>query len=145
MRSHPKAFSISAFIVLLVASVACVTSVAVMAASPSTLLTGAQEVPAVPSDASAISTISVAADMTMSGNVDTMGIESTMAHIQLGAVGINGPIVVTLAQVSATRWSVPAGTKLSEAQYQSYKAGNLYVNVHSVAYNSGEIRLQLSP
>jgi hypothetical protein len=126
-------------------SVFSLVSVTSMAASPSTVLTGAQEVPPVKSDASAISTISVAADMTMTGNVDTTGIESTMAHIQIGAVGVSGPIMMTLAQVSATRWSVPAGTKLTEAQYQSYKAGNLYVNVHSDAHKGGEIRIQLLP
>jgi hypothetical protein len=138
-------FAISAAALVLLAGLAYLKTAAVTAASPSTLLTGAQEVPPVMSDATGNNTISVAADLTVSGDVYTAEIESTMAQIQSGAVGINGPNVVTLTQVSATRWSVPRGTKLTEAQYQSYKAGNLYVNVASAAHSEGEIRVQLSP
>jgi hypothetical protein len=145
MRTRKMLFAISAAGLVLLAGVAYLNTAAVTAASPSTLLTGAQEVPAVISDASGNTTISVTANLTVSGDVFTEGIESTMAQIQLGAVGINGPVLVTLAQVSATRWSVPKGTKLSEAQYLSYKAGELYVNVHSAAHSDGEIRVQLAP
>jgi hypothetical protein len=42
-------------------------------------------------------------------------------------------------------WSVPTGAKLTDAQYQSYKAGGLYVNVHSDAHKDGEMRSQLKP
>ena len=38
-----------------------------------------------------------------------------------------------------------AGAKLTDAQYDSFKAGNLYVNVHSAANKGGEIRAQLKP
>ena len=145
MRSHRQTgFRISVAVPLLVSAI-CFASYAAVAASPSATLTGAQEVPAVSSAASGVCTIAVAPDMTVSGGVDTTGIEGTMAHIHLGAVGVNGPVVVTLEKVSATRWSVPAGTKLTAAQYQSYKAGELYVNVHSEAHKGGEIRLQLTP
>ena len=36
-----------------------------------------------------------------------------------------------------------ADAKLTEAQYAAYKAGNLYVNVHSAKNPGGEIRAQL--
>ena len=35
------------------------------------------------------------------------GIEGTMAHIHMGALGMNGPVIVTLEKSSDTRWSVP--------------------------------------
>jgi hypothetical protein len=140
-----RAFSVLAAALLIVVGVAYLESTPTMAEPLSVTLTGAQEVPPVRTLATAVSTISVAADGTVTGVVDTMGITGTMAHIHLGAIGVSGPVVVTLEQTSAKRWSVPAGTKLTEEQMQSYKNGDLYVNVHSAAHKSGEIRLQLTP
>ena len=42
-------------------------------------------------------------------------------------------------------WSVPAGTRLTDAQFESFKAGTLYFNVHSDAYKGGEVRGQIKP
>jgi CHRD domain len=39
----------------------------------------------------------------------------------------------------------PPGAKLSTEQLRSFKAGELYVNVHSEANKGGEIRAQLAP
>ena len=60
-------------------------------------------------------------------------------------MGVNGPVVIPLTKTSDNVWSVPANAKLSDAQYDSYKAGKLYVNVHSAAHKDGEIRAQLKP
>jgi len=114
-------------------------------AEPSGTLSGAQEVPPVKTEASGRSGISVNPDMSVTGSVDTSGVVGTAAHIHSGAIGANGPVVVPLTKTTATRWSVPPGTMLTAEQYKSYRAGELYVNVHSELYPNGEMRLQLKP
>ena len=107
-------------------------------------LAGANEVPPAPSTGTGSGTITVAPDKSISGSVTTTGVAGTMAHIHLAAKGANGPVIIALAKTSEGVWSVPAGTKLTDAQYASYVAGDLYVNVHSAAYPGGEIRSQIS-
>jgi hypothetical protein len=107
-------------------------------------LSGAQEVPAVTTAASGSGTITVNADKSVSGSVSTTGVAGTMAHIHNGAAGANGPVIIPLTKNGDT-WSVPAGAKLTDEQYAAYKAGHLYVNVHSAANKGGEIRGQLKP
>lgn len=108
-------------------------------------LSGDAEVPPVATTASGTGAITINPDMTVSGKVTTSGVAATMAHIHVGKAGANGAVVVTLAKSGDNVWLVPDGTKLSEAAYQSYKAGELYVNVHSAEHKAGEIRGQLNP
>lgn len=108
-------------------------------------LSGSQEVPPVTTQASGTSTIAVAPDKSVTGAVTTAGIVATAAHIHMAAKGQNGPVIVPLSKTADNVWSVPAGAKLTDAQYDAYKAGNLYVNVHSAANKGGEIRAQLQP
>lgn len=108
-------------------------------------LSGDVEVPPVTTMAAGDGAITVKPDMSVSGKVMTSGLAGTMAHIHIGKAGTNGPVVITLSKSSDNEWMVPAGSKLSEAQYQAYKAGELYVNVHTAAHKPGEIRGQLTP
>jgi len=108
-------------------------------------LTGAEEVPAVTTQAKGEGTITIAKDMSVTGKVTTTGIEGIAAHIHLAEPGKNGPPVVTLTKGEGGTWSTPEGSKLTEEQYQAFKAGHLYVNVHSAAHKGGEIRGQLKP
>jgi len=108
-------------------------------------LKGANEVPPVSTAASGSGTITIGADMTVSGSITTTGVAGTAAHIHQGAAGANGPVVIGLTKSGDNVWSVPAGAKLTEAQYQTYKAGGLYVNVHSATHKGGEIRDQIKP
>ena len=108
-------------------------------------LTGAEETPPVTTSASGSGTISIAADKSVSGTVKTTGIDGTVAHIHVGAPGVAGPPIITLTKGADGSWSVPAGSKLTDEQLASFKAGNLYVNVHSAAHAPGEIRAQLKP
>jgi hypothetical protein len=117
---------------------------AALAASPLPL-SGAQETPPVSTTAAGVSTIVIKEDKSVSGSVTTAGITGTIAHIHVGALGQSGPPIVVLTKTADNIWSVPPGTTLTNEQYASYKAGNLYVNVHSADHKSGEIRAQLKP
>jgi CHRD domain-containing protein len=108
-------------------------------------LSGDQEVPPVKTAASGHGTISVGADKSVSGSVMTTGVAGTMAHIHEAPLGKNGGVAVPLAKGADGAWTVPAGAKLTDAQYEAFKAGDLYVNVHSAANPAGEIRGQIKP
>jgi len=109
-------------------------------------LSGSEQVPPVTTEASGSGTITIKDDKTVSGSVKTEGVSGTMAHIHMGKAGANGPVIITLTKSSdGNTWSVPAGAKLTDAQYDAYKASGLYVNVHSAANKGGEVRGQLKP
>ena len=108
-------------------------------------LTGANEVPPVSTSASGTGKITVADDRSVSGSITVSGMTPTAAHIHEGGPGKNGPVIVPLTKTGANTFKVPEGTKLTEAQYNDYKAGNLYVNVHSAEHKGGEVRAQLKP
>ena len=130
----------------LVASAAFLAiSTSAWAADVKVKLTGAEEMPPVTTSASGTGTITITADKSVSGTIKTAGIDGTMAHIHVGAPGQNGPPIITLSKGAAGVWSVPAGSRLTDEQYASFKAGNLYVNVHSAEHKPGEIRGQLKP
>lgn len=109
------------------------------------VLTGSQEIPPVTTSASGIGTFSVASDKSVRGSVTVTGMSATVAHIHEAAAGKSGSIIIPLTQTADNVWSVPEGAKLTDAQYESYKAGNLYFNVHSAAFKSGEVRGQIRP
>ena len=108
-------------------------------------LTGDEEVPPVKTAASGAGSFNISSDKSVSGSITTTGVEGTAAHIHEGPAGKNGPVIVPLTKGANNTWSVAPGAKLTDAQYNSYKAGDLYVNVHSAAHKGGEIRAQLKP
>ena len=108
-------------------------------------LSGSEETPPVTTTATGAGVITVKDDKTVSGSVKVKGIAVTAAHIHAGAPGQSGPPVVTLAKTSDDTWSVPADSTLTDEQYASYKAGNLYINVHTAENKKGELRGQLKP
>ena len=115
------------------------------AANVDVKLSGDQEVPPVKTSATGNGTITVNDDKTVSGSVTTSGINGVAAHIHNGAPGKNGPVAVPLTKDGDNKWTVGPGAKLTDAQFADFKAGNLYVNVHSAAHKDGEIRGQLKP
>ena len=117
-------------------------------ASASTMtltLTGAQEVPPNPSSASGRNTIMVAADKMVTGAIEVSGMTATMAHIHEASKGTNGPVILPFVKSGENTFAPAPGAKLTDAQYASYLAGKLYLNVHSSTYPGGEVRLQLAP
>lgn len=109
------------------------------------ILNGNQEVPAVTTAATGSGIIRVLMDRSVSGSVTTSGVAGTAAHIHMAAPGANGPVIVPLNKTGENEWSVPASIRLNDAQYEAFRLGNLYVNVHSTANPGGQIRCQIQP
>jgi hypothetical protein len=107
-------------------------------------LAGDREVPPVKSAGYGTGTITIGADGAVSGSVVTTDISGTAAHIHEAAKDRNGPVIIPLTKDGNT-YSAPAGAKLTELQLASFRAGNLYVNVHTAANPGGEIPAQLIP
>jgi len=116
-----------------------------LAGETQVMLSGSEEVPPVQTSANGKGTITVKDDKTVSGSVTTKGVKGTMAHIHEAAPGENGGVIIPLTKKGDNEWMVPAGAKLTDDQYNAYKKGHLYVNVHSEANKAGEIRGQLKP
>ena len=125
-------------------SALCSYSSIAAAADIKVKLAGDQEVPPVKSAGAGTGTFVVGADKSVSGSVTTTGFAGTAAHIHEGATGKSGPVLIPLTK-DGDKYTAPAGAKLTDAQLASFKAGTLYVNVHSAANPDGEIRGQLKP
>ena len=109
-------------------------------------LVGTQEVPPNASPATGLATVTLSSDQTtITVDVSFSGLTApaTASHIHEGAAGTNGPVIVPFTKTADNTFVAPDGAKLTDAQYASYKAGNLYVNVHSAKNPGGEIRAQL--
>ena len=134
---RPLARALAAGALALAAQIALAEDVKVM-------LSGDQEVPPVSTQAKGSGDIKINSDKTVSGSITVSGLNPTAAHIHEGAAGKNGGVIIPLTK-SGDTFSVPAGAKLTDAQYEAFKKGDLYVNVHTAANPGGEIRAQLKP
>lgn len=130
---------------LLGGAIAMLASCATM--SPTTeqkvALTGDSEVPAVATTATGTATVDIRPDRSVKVLVVVSGMTATASHIHEAAAGANGPVIVPLTKTGDNTFASADGAKLTEAQYESYKAGKLYVNVHSAKNPGGEVRGQL--
>ncbi|KXF83044.1 CHRD domain-containing protein [Enterovibrio coralii] len=112
-------------------------------------LNGEQEVPPVTTDASGDG-YALLNDKT--GDLDlkvvTSGVDDAVAaHIHEGIEGTNGGVVVGLEQSvdDVSKWITPENTVLDADQREAFSSGRNYVNVHTPAVPSGEIRGQIEP
>jgi hypothetical protein len=108
-------------------------------------LTGANEVPPVSTTAVGTANVTVNADRTVAVKVIVQGMTATAAHIHLGAPGANGPVAVPFVKTADSEFAAAPDAKLNDEQWAAYRAGNLYVNVHSAKHPGGEIRGQIKP
>ena len=106
-------------------------------------LSGNNEVPPVATSASGSGTVTIKEDRTVAVHIMVTGMTATAAHIHEAPAGANGPVIVPFTKTGDNMFDAPAGAKLTDAQYAAYKAGNLYVNVHSAKNPGGEVRAQL--
>jgi hypothetical protein len=128
-------------------------------------LTGAQQVPAVNTDAFGFAKVRLSEDnSTLSFEVVVCNIANVIAsHIHVGAAGTNGLVVLpffgsstpfnstrgcdTLAEGTRTSANLvarpDAGINTWTDFINALVAGNTYVNVHTTAHTGGEIRGQL--
>ena len=123
-------------------AVGALASAMVLGAEIDVKLSGASEVPPVTSPGSGTGKFMVGDDGAVSGSITTTGIPGMAAHIHIGAAGTNGPVIIPLTKDGDT-YKVPAGAKLNADQMKAFKAGELYVNVHTPTNKGGEIRAQL--
>jgi hypothetical protein len=110
-------------------------------------LDGAQEVPATGS--AGVGGGVLAVDTTsgqVSGFAVTTGLSgTTQAHVHTAARGVAAGVTIPLGGgAGSSTWIVPDGAaSLTAAQIADFTAGNLYYNVHTGAFTSGEIRGQI--
>ena len=113
------------------------------------LLSGANEVPPVPTNATGLATLDLD---NATGQIDfvvsEVGIDApTMAHIHEAPVGVNGPVKVDLLALGGGMlhpdMPLMGSTTLTPAQISTMKSEGFYVNVHSLAHPGGEIRGQV--
>jgi len=108
-------------------------------------MSGDQEVPAVTTPAKGSGTVTIGDDMSVKGSIATTGVAGTAAHIHMAAAGKNGPVIVPMTKSGDAGWTFAPDAKLNADQMKAFKAGDLYINVHSAANPNGEIRGQLKP
>ena len=108
-------------------------------------LTGAEEVPPVNAAGTGTATITVGEDRSVTAKITTQGVAGVAAHIHEAPAGSNGPVIVPMEKTGDNEWSTKGGAKLTDAQYESYKAGRLYFNVHTPQNKGGEVRGQIRP
>ena len=109
-------------------------------------LSGSQEVPAVDTDAMGYAYASVdTSDYSVDMVVYTEGVDdATAAHIHTGRLGNNGDVLAALeADSEAGVWVAPEGLAIDEATFNVLASGGHYVNVHTPANESGELRGQI--
>lgn len=111
-------------------------------------LGGEQQNPPVATQATAQADLTInLATGEVQGELLINGLAATAAHIHDAFAGLNGGVLIGLDQdpMDANRYTVPAAAMLDQAGVDRLLAAALYINVHTAAVPSGEIRGQILP
>jgi hypothetical protein len=111
-------------------------------------LNAAQEVPApaVPSTGTAMATVTVDAAtraVSVSGTYSGLTSNQTAAHIHSGAFGVAGGVLLSLSGTGGTSGSFSGSGVLTTGQFNTFLAGDLYLNIHTISNGPGELRGQI--
>lgn len=122
-------------------------------------LSGAQEAPPIVSSATGNGTVDIdSSRTTITATLNVTGLNNiTAAHLHVGPLGVDGPIIFLL---SAGTFTSPLVVTLTSADLvpspaqgintfadavAALEAGEMYFNVHTAAFPDGEIRGQVGP
>ena len=106
-------------------------------------LTGAQEVPTNSSIASGTFNATLNTDTkVLTYTITYTGMTANAWHLHKGAVGVSGPVEISLGSTFTSPYSGSA--TLTTQQETDLNAGLLYINIHSAIFPGGEIRGQVT-
>ncbi len=110
-------------------------------------MSGDQEVPAVATAATAIAASTMNRDTgVLTLHVRATGVDvATASHVHTAAAGQNGAVLVPLTKDAGDLGHWSASAALNADSLGDYKAGGLYVNLHTPTNPGGEIRGQITP
>jgi len=111
-------------------------------------LSGGQEVPAVTTSARGTAYLTLnKTSGNLYGTIKTMGMTPTAGHIHTGVTGINGDVLLAFAldETDGNNLNVSSNTVLDTTGLASLENEELYINIHSAAVASGELRGQIVP
>jgi CHRD domain len=112
-------------------------------------LSGAHQVPAVQTDGTGTADLTynpTTRELTWSLSYSGLSGPVTMAHFHNAPAGKKGPDVIWLSKRgSPVANPIKGHARLTAAQAKQFLAGDWYINVHTKAHPTGEIRGQVMP
>lgn len=81
--------------------------------------------------------------VTVTGSYSGLTSNQTAAHIHTGAFGVSGGVLVSLSGTGGTTGTFSGSGVFSSGQFNTFLAGDLYLNVHTTMNAPGEIRGQI--
>ena len=110
------------------------------------VLNASTEVPPNPTAGTGSATVSYdSGTRLMTVSATTTGVPGVAGHVHEAPVGVNGPIIFHLTETSPGSGVWGTAVALNDAQLATLRAGNYYINIHTVVYPDGQIRGQINP